>query len=376
MARIRTSRSGRQEGLGEYQGHSVYRSDISENSQLDTVTDEFGVRNGFFGVDHVYSTGAMTGRWPPTGVPFRQYTAWVPSYFRNPAVNSVPHLNVPGLPSFSDTAVRVLSATNPSKASVDLPVAIAELRELPDLVRKFGRGILRQIADGNLRYQFGVKPMVSDFCKLLDFKKSVDKQVQILQGFGKGPQVRKATVFTGSVVQEPGTILVVHSAPSELQMSCRLVSHTTTVQRWGYVTWTPTVPDFRQAFLGDPASAYALARKIALGLTLDASTAWELLPWSWLVDWFSNMGEYIDSHRSLIPVAPDTPAVCTTTKSVQFYSNTNNAAGIPWDTFHFTRVRTTKQRMRASALFPSASLPLLTGRQTGILSSLAVLRSR
>jgi hypothetical protein len=218
--------------------------------------------------------------------------------------------------------------------------------------------------------------MVSDFMKLLDFKSSVDKASKILSSFGNGPQVRKATVFSGSHQALPGTISVVQSSPSELTMSARHISTTTSVKVWGYVTWTPSIPDFGKSVLGDPESARLLAKRIALGLTLDASVAWELLPWSWLIDWFSNVGDYISSSRSLIPVRPNLPAICTTTRTVQLFCNTNNAANIQHGKFQFTRTRITKQRVRASSVYPSADLPLLSGRQVGILLSLAALRSR
>lgn len=362
-------------GFAIYRGFSTTRTDNSESKRVDQCTDEFGAHDGAFNAEHVFMTGSVNGTFPPGGTPSRTYSNWVPSGLRVTAGTGVSHLTIPGLPLITDAAVKALSVTNPSRPAVDLPIAILELKDLPDLVRDFGRGLLKRFADGNLRYQFAVKPMLSDLKKLLNFVESIDKQQQILDGFGKGAVIRKATIFRGSAQTSPNTISVVHSSPSELQMSARNVLNTTNVHRWGYVLWTPDVPKFSQ-ITGDKEYARRLARDIALGLTLDASTAWELMPWSWLVDWFSNMGDWIASKRSLIPVYPGTPSICTEWRSQQVWSNTNNAAGIKHDTFTFVRNSITKRREKASAFFPSASLPLLTVRQTGILSSLAVLRSR
>jgi hypothetical protein len=37
--------------------------------------------------------------------------------------------------------------------------------------------------------------------------------------------------------------------------------------------------------------------KAVLGIGLDpgniSSAAWEAIPWSWLIDWFANVGEYL-----------------------------------------------------------------------------------
>lgn len=375
MPRNRTRISAAGQGNALYQGFSTVRTDLSEPYRVDKCTDEFGVHDGAFNTDHVYMTGSVNGKFPPTGLPFRDFTNWVPSGLRITAGTPVSHLPIPSLPLITDAAVRALSVTNPSRPAIDLPISILELKDLPDLVRDFGRGLLRRFADGNLRYQFAVKPMLSDLNKLLNFTDSVDKQQQILEGFGRGAVIRKATIFRGSAQTRPDTISVAHSSPSEFQFSVRNTMNTTSVHRWGYVLWTPNVPKFNK-ILGDKAFARRLARDIALGLTVDASTAWELMPWSWLVDWFSNMGDWIASNRSMIPVTPGTPSICTTWRSENFWVNTNNAAGIPHGTFSFVRKSVTKRREKASAFFPSANLPLLTGRQVGILASLAAVRSR
>lgn len=36
----------------------------------------------------------------------------------------------------------------------------------------------------------------------------------------------------------------------------------------------------------------------ALGLRVNPSTVWKVMPWSWLVDWFSNVGDVIDNFAS------------------------------------------------------------------------------
>lgn len=378
MPRTRTRVMAAGRGTGLYQGFSTQRLDVSEPQRVDKCVDSLGVHDGAFNTDHVWMTGSVNGRFPPGGTPFREFSNWVPSGLRVTAGVPISHLTIPGLPLITDAAVKALSITNPSRPAVDIPISILELKDLPDLVRDFGRGLLRRIADGNLRYQFGIKPMLSDLKKLCNFTESIDKQQRILEGFGKGPVIRKATIFTGGTQLQPNTISVVHSSPTELQFSARLTLRTTNVVRWGYVLWTPDVPEFNKSILGDAnrASARRLARDIALGLTVDASTAWELMPWSWLVDWFGNMGDYLASKRSMIPVTPGIPSVCTTWRSMDHWVNTNNAAGIPHGTFSFTRFTVTKRREKASASFPSASWPLLTGRQAGILASLAALRSR
>lgn len=374
MSRIRTQIISAGSGSVLYQGSSTTRQNDSESTSWHRCTDEFGVRDGAFAANHVFVKGSVSGRSPPAGLPYRQAQGWVPSYFRNPTGTFVSHLPVPGLPDLAQSAVHVAAATNPSKPLVDIPVSILELGDLPQLVRRFYGHAFQRIADLNMRYEFGVKPAVSDFLKLLEFKKAHDQQMKLLSKLRRGVVVRKAFVFAGTAEAYSGQTITVHSSPTEFACSVTKTYTRTSVQRWGYMSWTPDIPRFNTV-AGSEADATFLAKRILLGLTLDPSTAWEALPWSWLADWFSNMGDWIASKRSLIPVTGGSPSICTTYRTtVEYIPRPNQWCSALTTGYQASLV--TKVRDKASASLPSANLPLLTGRQVGILSSLAALRSR
>jgi hypothetical protein len=52
--------------------------------------------------------------------------------------------------------------------------------------------------------------------------------------------------------------------------------------------------DFAKAFRGDIPQAAQIAR-ILLGDDLGPNTVYQLIPWSWLVDWFTNLGAIVDN---------------------------------------------------------------------------------
>lgn len=377
MSRQRT-RSWGVPGSAEYvpNNSSLAKKIVSNQTSRSYITDEFGLHDMPFRVNHVSSSGFLSGAFPPNRKkPYRELVNFMPTYLEDMVATSVQHLDLPDLPSPAAAAVHVMNATNPSRPTFDLPVSILELRELPGLIRSTGRTIIKTFAKKDLSYEFGLAPLANDLLNLLKFKESVDKQMDILKRFQDGPVVRKALVGASSAQTTPGTLVNLESR-AKFFINARLDMKTTNATRWGYVTWTPTIPDFRRFFGNDATLLRAIARKIVAGFTIDYSTAWESIPWSWLIDWFSNIGDYLASKRSLIPVSAGVPSICTTTVTTESYSNRNNDFGWLNGQFTFSKTLITKSRSKNSAALPSAFLPLLTPRQVRILTSLAVLKTR
>lgn len=353
--------------------------------------DLAGVRDGYFEVTKtaMNNMGITSKRyWRSEGdeswtTTFKNF---VGDYFYNGGPMS--HLPDPSRPSNSDLAVRLMAGTNPSRPVVNLPVAIFELRELPDLIRSFGRQAIirmirarkaRDIASFNLAYQFGLKPMISDVSKLLDFQTQSDNRLALLKKLQNGPLLRKMQLYSSSVDSEPNTAITSNSSPSLFVVDHVLRRISTSRKVWGYVKWSPT-SDFASEFPRSPegdAKLNARARQIVLGMTLDTYTLWEALPWSWLVDWFGNCGDWLSSKRNLVPVSAETPRICETTTTVYSWECVNCSTNREITGGKFgTTTLTSKTRNLASAALPSAHLPGFSAGQMNILSSLAVLRLR
>lgn len=289
---------------------------------------------------------------------------------------AIPHLADPARPLNHQLAITIIAKTNPSKPVVDLPVSITELRELPSLVQGVGERLIKKVARNNLKNEFGWVPLISDLRKLMNFRKDVENRIKLFQKFAEeGSMLRKVQLYKSTISEEKGTNVTTNSSPSWATVNHTLVRHTTTRTTWGYVRWTPEA-DFSK-IAGNKDALQRAAIDAVYGLKIDYVTAWNLFPWSWLADWFSNIGEWLEGHRRVVPIIPGIPRICETTESVYHFSNlaqTNLA--LPVGT-HCPTVKTiTKTRNAASASFPSASLPLLTDRQIGILASLFVLRAK
>lgn len=290
----------------------------------------------------------------------------IPQRYSGESYGSILHGSPPGRPI--SPATSLYARSNPSRPVVDLPVFIAELRELPELV-KFAaeKGIVRKVAGGNLSYQFGIRPLVSDLKSLLDFNGHFDKRSQeIHRLYEKNGLRRRIKLWSGSINSTSPSDVISGAHGSKLITA--KVFKQTKVEIWGTIRWRPTsLPPTTERKYAE------LARRAVLGLTIDFNTAWQLLPWSWLVDWFSSSGDYLIANRNLVPAKAQD--ACVMTRSETVWAFTRNTDNMNWSGGNAIARLTTKQRQVNVVPTLVADLPFLHARRLSILGSLAVLRT-
>jgi phage gp37-like protein len=299
---------------------------------------------------------------------------------------------IAGIPSDVDASTMAAARTNPSRPYVDVPASILDigtcptriLRDFRDLRRQHGlpdvpgrtssRENARGMGEAWLTYQFGIKPIVSDIVKMSQFSRVVnDRVAEINRLFGNTGLRRTVKTFDGSrsalisfIAQSAGVYVGYNATATE------------TVEQRVHARWIPSGPS------GVKPSAQVIrawAARSAMGLTVDASTLWEITPWSWLADWFTSIGSYLKASRNIVPATLMGVYPMTHTRTQW------DCPGYPitawWDsnlvlgTLGSARlVKSTKTR-RSSFISPFvARLPFLSGDQMGIAASLAATRIR
>jgi len=126
------------------------------------------------------------------------------------------------------------------------------------------------------------------------------------------------------------------------------------------------------------ARAVIQARKV-LGISLTPDTLWNLAPWSWFLDWFSDTGDLlsnwtdwaIDNQVMLYGYIMEHSLNEYTYKFVGSTGLTGNAR--PYD---ITMVTETKLRRQASPYGFGIQWTDLSARQKAILAALGISRSR
>jgi hypothetical protein len=318
------------------------------------------------------------------------FTNWIPRAYSLPPND----LSITGIPSDNSSVTTAAARSNPGRIQMHLPVAIAELRDIPHMIKQ-GGDLLRRFLSSNrsaaavssylgglasardgagiyLGYQFGIRPIISDVQKMLQFTQLVDRRVNELERlYSNGGLRRRVNVFTGtdssSAIDNINTDLaVVIQARKTL---------TTTVKKWATLHWKPTA-------LPTIVHGEALRRRawsLVTGTSGDGhqiiTEAWEALPWSWFIDWFDNVGNFLQAHSNAVPTAMDRCSIMYNTETICQWSRLPGNDVITGGNASFTRSR--KNRISGSlSPLPVADIPFLNGGQLSILSALSVARFR
>jgi hypothetical protein len=213
----------------------------------------------------------------------------------------------------------------------------------------------------------------------LDFQSHVARRTAEFQRlYSKGGLRRRITLVEGKV-DGPNGNLWINSTPSGINVD---VFEETEYKQWGTIRWRPTaVPQSR-----DEELYTKMARRAIFGIQgavtgkVDgwglASDLWNVLPWSWMVDWFSNYGDFFNAHRNTIPVQPSGKInIMTYQKTTQRAKRTY----VSGDGFavggEYVLVRTTQERWLGEVGL-AASVPFISDRKLSVLGALRIQRLR
>jgi hypothetical protein len=317
---------------------------------------------GWLDVDSQHIDGGIIRGNGSSGRYFSDYIAdgvWLPNF---------DHIGVSGVPANSDLALRSASRSSPSRPYVDVPVNVLQLGELTQLVKSVGGNILRQAARKNIEYQFGIAPLVGDLVKLLNFHDQTNRRIKEIKRLA-GPRGLRKTYDYGSWSNTSGKEVIFQSDTASIRSWC---TGTTTVGKRCHVRWHAT--DDLQRYRSN-SQLRKLAQKAVLGMTFDAYTAWQIMPWSWFIDWGFDISAYLKASRNIVPAQLGSCVVMTHTKTEWTCPSFTHPtmSGIT-----MSSVKSVKERkMRQPAVVsPIAHFPLLSGNQMGILSSLYIMKHR
>lgn len=358
--RTRTSRTN--SGLGKkYNLQGTLLSTVSNLDTNNSITDLVADGDGQnLDIRHLSVHGLILNHQTTGSISGRKWVNWQLDRVRNPDDSMYGHNTVPDQPSDALLAADLLAKTNPSRPVVDLPIAVWELREIPELLREEGNKIVRGLAAGHLAVEFGIKPLISDLKNLLNFSDEVAKRQRELERLAEGGLRRKRDLWSGSSTAGPTDII----AQSGDGLTLHIDTYKTTQRRiWGFVVWKPDNPKLMK---GD---ARALARKAVLGLTVDFSTAWNAIPWSWLVDWCSNVGDILTATRNIVGATHEPIQLMTQTTTTALALRPNSVIVSPggW-------IEESKKRRTVVYVPVDVQLPVLNARQLSILGSIGVTR--
>lgn len=228
----------------------------------------------------------------------------------NPTTVTFPPTAMSNDSTLAAAGTTAIARCAPSNSVASLATALIELyREgLPNIIgSSFWEARTRGIREGSsslgsehLNVQFGLLPLLSDVRAVsrgvLNFDKLYKQYVR-----DSGKRVRRRYSFPPTINTSEVTIAsnVTARKISNIDfLSWYLAGVTgrgdvirrreTTINRWFSGAFTYHLPELE----GGPLAFLDRAVNL-LGLELDAETLWNVSPWSWAVDWFTNVGDVI-----------------------------------------------------------------------------------
>jgi hypothetical protein len=198
--------------------------------------------------------------------------------------------------SWGATAYSKLKPTQPVFQGLN---AIYELREVPDMLRQrflTGGNPLKSIGNYWLALQFGWKPLLNDIRKTILFQRAAQRKLNwLLENNGKPVRQRVtlqdlSTEPTGWVGQSYGAFAPILSTQYYSTVPTYTFKRWETDKVWAsgrFRFWLPDGP--RDITYKRRMMAYLY------GINPTPKVIYNMIPWSWLIDWFTNASDCLSS---------------------------------------------------------------------------------
>lgn len=260
---------------------------------------------------------------------------------------SMPDLQFGRTPYYTDALNELMrDASGAMPASVNLVVNAVEFASVKTLIpqifkiggnllkNKLGRKSLKELANGHLLYSFGVVPLISDIKGLLNVRKSVQKRICELEA-------RNCRTVRITKRCAPDTQSSTYSGSFSVYPE-HLVNYQGTVE----ATIGGAVSADCTAFYNtaSPESQCKLWAS-ALGLSTPLQSIWELIPFSFVWDWFVPIGSTFQRLEDKLGLSE---------------------TAVSYRLSNFTHSRTIESRTTGSGVVASGLFPSWNGRKQSI----------
>ena len=384
------------------------------NGSCDDVVDNYPSPNGLSIIKTNRQYPGLDGTRfnPVTGVAERKMTNFPFATHPGPVD---PRSVFPSLTNLekSNYAWSILSKANPSAPNVSLATTLLELKDVPSLMRswyglfarrprKLTKGLLERrtneleyrgylppqwalilartpeiIASGHLTWRWAIAPFIRDMKTLLDLQYLTSRRVAELRKLYSGRPLHRRVQLGSNATQTTLLNQTLHSEGLVIK-GTRTTQYTEKV--WGSVVYKAPYK-LNVSALHNEEELRARAYRLVTGITTHEAlaSAWELMPWSWLVDWFLQVGTVINATNNTLGLQWANMCLMRTTTS-ETTVDIDKAASESWAILNsgFLETYVRKERFVVAPLLPFAPtyLPIFTRKAQRILGSLLIMKVR
>lgn len=193
----------------------------------------------------------------------------------------------------------LLAKTHPYRPEFSVPVAIRELTDIASLFSLAAKSFLSFAGGAYLNYKFGWLQFVRDVRTLHGITVALERRIRELNSLGKhGGLRRKVDLAIDRFDSYEANRVIQSTYGTTVKANC---TWTGEYYRYGSVRWKWT----RDNVDLTPLAAFNTAVKKVFDLEeIDPHTMWNMIPFSWLVDYFINIGDYLQIQDGLAQVTP------------------------------------------------------------------------
>lgn len=209
----------------------------------------------------------------------------------------------PGRNTSADNAfytLRLLEKTNPFRSEFSVPVFIKELVDIGSMFKLAARSFAGFVGGAYLNYRFGWLTFIQDLKTLASITKALERRIKEFNSLKRHGGLRRRVYLGG----HSGTLTdPLFLANSTWGWTARInLNHSARVDVYGSVRWVPT-RDFREDLRQLNIINLAFRKVFDLEAP-DPSTVWEMIPFSWLIDYFTSIGTYLRANNGAVLVQP------------------------------------------------------------------------
>jgi hypothetical protein len=345
-----------------YGGSGTAGSDVS----VDTTMPPPYTTDHDLQIDHIlvhplriYGTRVFTA-------PFVGYTRDYHGY--NPTNRSLqPYAPVNSAPNFAYYKTKALANMNPGKPHVDLSLFLYEMKDFPRMLKNLGDFLLWErvskgvkpsvIPDAYLSWSFGWGPLISDTLKLFDTAALVSQRARYFRALESGAHLRRSL----------GDI-----APSDTYSAYGVedITALSQIHRSGKA-WYSANAHLTGPIPGEDLELKRLSFQTVYSLNLSPATVWNMLPWSWLIDYFYNVGDVLNAVNGSIPWTCTSMCVMVRQETTDKLIGVRCPSGVSVNSNAVMRRTTLHRKVYVNPTPVVTFRPFLTDGMIGNLASLA-----
>lgn len=196
--------------------------------------------------------------------------------------------------------ISLMARSNPFRTDYSIPVAIKELLDITSMFKLLGKTFLSFAGGAYLNIKFGWEQFLNDLGSIQRSVEFIARRTKEFESLGKhGGLRRKLRLDSRSVREETPNKII----QSTLGITGRAaVEFEGVIKVWGTIRWVPKA-SFRDVLAN--LDRRALAVKTLFGLNgVDAAQMWNMIPLSWIVDYFSAVADFFTALQGQDYIEP------------------------------------------------------------------------